>query len=50
MIDKIKNLQGLTNDEKADKFPHWKVNEICCHAKKTKGVQNGYTIIKERNS
>lgn len=40
----------LTNEEKADSFPHWKVNEIRCHAKKAKGVQNGYTIIKERNS
>ena len=39
----------LTNEEKADKFPHWKVNGIRCHAKKEKGVQNGYTIIKERN-
>ena len=39
----------LTNEEKADSFPHWKVNGLRCHAKKTKGVQNGYTIIKERN-
>ena len=38
-----------TNVEKADSFPHWKVNGLRCHAKKTKGVQNGYTIIKERN-
>ena len=38
----------LTNEEKADSFPHWKVNGLRCHAKKTKGVQNGYTIIKER--
>ena len=40
----------LTNEEKADRFPHWKVNGLRCHAKKTKGEQNGYTIIKERNS
>ena len=40
----------LTNEEKADNFPHWKVNGMRCHAKKAKGVPNGYTIIKERNS
>ena len=39
----------LTNEEKADSFPHWKVNGVRCHAKKTKGTQNGYTIIQERN-
>ena len=38
----------LTNEEKANSFPHWKVNELRFHAKKTKGVQNGYSIIKER--
>ena len=38
----------LTNEEKADNFPHWKVNQVRCHAKKAKGIQNGYTIIKER--
>ena len=38
----------LTNEEKANSFPHWKVNELHYNAKKTKGVQNGYSIIKER--
>lgn len=37
-----------TNEEKGDSFPHWKVNGIRCYAKKKKGVQNGYEIIKER--
>ena len=39
----------LTNEEKGNDFPHWKVNGICCHAEKTKGVPNGYTIVKEGN-
>ncbi len=37
----------LTNEEKADCFPHWKANGLRCHAKRTKGIQNGYSIIKE---
>ena len=37
-----------TNEEKADRFPHWKVNGLRYHAKKTKGIQNGYSIIAER--
>ena len=37
-----------TNEEKADCFPHWKVNEQRYHAKKKKGVPNGYEIINER--
>ena len=37
-----------TNEEKADHYPHWKVNNISFHAEKTKGKRNGYTIIKER--
>lgn len=36
-----------TNEEKADRFPHWRVNGIRCHAKRTKGLKNGYTIINE---
>ena len=38
----------LTNEEKDDHFPHWKANGQRFHAKKTVGVTNGYTIIKER--
>ena len=37
-----------TNEEKASNFPHWKANELRFHAKKTKGVSNGYTIVKEK--
>ncbi len=37
----------LTNEEKADCFPHWKVNGSRFHAKKAKGLKNGYTIINE---
>lgn len=37
-----------TNEEKADRFPHWEVNGLRFHAKKAKGVQNGYQIIEER--
>jgi hypothetical protein len=51
--DKKQNIvicHYMTNEEKADSFPHWKVNGVRCHAKKTKGEQDGYTIIKERNS
>ena len=40
----------LTNEEKANKFPHWEVNGLRCHGKRRKGIQNGYTIVKERNS
>lgn len=36
-----------TNNEKSDNFPHWKANGNRYHAKKTKGVANGYTIVKE---
>ncbi len=35
----------LTNEEKADSFPHWKVNGRRCRAKRKKGTQNGYEII-----
>ena len=37
-----------TNEEKSDRFPHWKVNGLQCHAEKKKGVKNEYVIIKER--
>lgn len=37
-----------TNEEKADSFPHWKANGSRYHAKKKKGVQNGYEIVEER--
>ena len=37
-----------TNVEKACSFPHWKANGCQYHAKKKKGVQNGYEIIEER--
>lgn len=37
-----------TNEEKADHYPHWKVNNISFHAERTKGIQNGYKITKER--
>ena len=37
-----------TNEEKADSFPHWKVNHMRFHAARTKGVSNGYTIIQEK--
>ena len=37
----------LTNEEKADCFPHWKSNGSRFHAKRIKGLKNGYTIIKE---
>ena len=40
----------LTNEEKADRFPHWEVNEMRYYAKRTKGVKNGYDINKERKS
>lgn len=39
----------LTNEEKADKFPHWKVNGLHCHANRIKDGQNGYTIKTERS-
>ena len=45
--DNIVICHYSTNEEKADHFPHWKVNGIRCHAKRTKGTQNGYTIITE---
>ena len=48
--ENIQICHSKTNEEKADSFPHWKVNGLRCHAKKTKRVQNGYTIITERNS
>ena len=37
-----------TNEEKAYSFPHWKANGRRYHAKKKKGVQNGYEIVEER--
>ena len=37
----------LTNEEKADSFPHWEANGFRFHAKKAKGSTNGYTIINE---
>lgn len=37
-----------TNEEKADRFPHWQINGTRYHAKKTKNENNGYTIIEER--
>ncbi len=38
---------SLTNEEKANSFPHWKVNGLRCHAKKIKDMPNGYEIIIE---
>ena len=37
-----------TNAEKADKFPHWRVNDLRYHAKKKKDAKNAYEIIEER--
>lgn len=36
-----------TNEEKADKFPHWKANGLCFNAKKNSNHQNSYSISKE---
>ena len=35
-----------TNEEKADHFPHWKINDERFYVIKTKGKRNSYTIIK----
>ena len=37
----------LTNEEKADSFPHWKASGKRFHARKKKGSSNGYEIVKE---
>ena len=37
-----------TNEEKSYHFPHWTANEEHFHARKCKGDQKGYTIVKER--
>ena len=37
----------LTNEETDDSFPHWKSNGSRFHAKRIKGLKNGYTIINE---
>ncbi len=37
-----------TNEQKADKFPHWQVDENRYHAQKVKGKSGVYEIIKER--
>ena len=37
----------LTNEEKADCFPHWKANGFRFHARRAKELTNGYIIIKE---
>ncbi len=46
--ENIEICHYLTNEEKMDKFPHWEANGQRFHAKKTKGVSNKYTIVKER--
>ncbi|MBO4452741.1 MAG: HNH endonuclease [Clostridia bacterium] len=37
-----------TNAEKANSFPHWKANGFRFHARRVKGLTNGYEIIEER--
>ena len=37
-----------TNEEKADNFPHWKVDGVIYKAKKKTVNTSGYEIIKER--
>ena len=36
-----------TNAEKSNCFPHWQTNGMRFHAKRKKGIPNGYTIIQE---
>ncbi len=36
-----------TNAEKADRFPHWKANDIAFLAKRVRGTSDSYEIYKE---
>ena len=36
-----------TNEEKSGCFPLWKTNDIRYHARKKKGIPNGYEIVEE---
>ena len=36
-----------TNEEKADKFPHWEANNIRFHAVRVKGSRVAYEIIED---
>ena len=52
IVQRVINYIDITNEEKADNFPHWKTKNERHHARKKKGVKNGYEIIsdeKERN-
>ena len=43
----IEICHRTTNEEKGDKFPHWKTNGQHFKAIRTKGVKDGYTIVKD---
>ena len=45
--ENIEICHRLTNEEKADRFPHWKANGKRFHARKRKNCPNGYQIIKD---
>ena len=48
VIENIVICNWKTNEEKADRFPHWNVNGMRFHARKKKYISNGYDVIKER--
>lgn len=39
---------SATNEEKADRFPHWKTNDRRFHAKKQPGTNKGYHIVADQ--
>lgn len=47
VLDNIVICNRLTNQEKADCFPHWKANGKRFHARRVKGFKSSYNIILE---
>lgn len=48
-IDSLENIvicHRDTNSEKANKFPHWKVNGNRYHAERIKGSKTSYEVVK----
>ena len=48
-VDSIENIilcHRDTNEEKSNKFPHWKVNGNRYHARRVKGSRIKYEVIK----
>ena len=47
VLENIIICHRLTNEEKADAFPHWKANGKKFHAERVRGSSKAYVIIED---